>query len=55
LKNFNQIHAKNKVNIAVTWAVAVAGKMQLFMVPAYWAAQLLGGFIGSLIVRVSSL
>ncbi|KAI6170691.1 CBN-AQP-4 protein [Aphelenchoides bicaudatus] len=27
--------------------------MSLFMVPAYWAAQLLGGFVGSLIARAS--
>lgn len=40
-------------NPAVSWAVGVAGRMPIYEVPLYWIVQLFGGFIGSLLVRVS--
>lgn len=52
--NFS-IFSGGHFNPAVSWAVGLAGRMPLYEVPAYWVVQLLGGFFGSLLVRVSFL
>ncbi|KHJ80023.1 transporter, major intrinsic protein family protein [Oesophagostomum dentatum] len=46
--NFCSFFSGGHFNPAVTWAIALAGKMPPWQVPLYWFSQLLGGFCGAL-------
>lgn len=40
------------INPAVTLGLVIAGKVKAGMIPVYWAAQIVGGIIGALIIKV---